>query len=76
MTYLTEEEATQSQCLGPPNVGEFRHDAPVNMPHYPRFCEGSRCKMAWRWKARVVYHDPEMHDEPKGYCGLAGKPEE
>jgi len=42
----------------------------LNVPFQtPAYCQGSKC-MFWRWSNR-----PGEEKEPKGYCGLAGKPE-
>ena len=74
---MTEEEATQKCCCGPPAVcaatgalaavqartcaGGFAGEVTITVS-----CVGSKC-MAWRWGEYL--HTGER----TGYCGLAGK---
>lgn len=67
---MTEDEAMDQECIGPPNCGH----------KITRQCVGSACGMAWRWEIG----DPKAKESkggillPRnlwpGYCGLAGKP--
>lgn len=70
---LTEDEARQSPCIGPPGCGY------INPADLERYCIASSCKMAWRWQMRIIdYPDnrpgPPVPSEKYGYCGLAGTP--
>lgn len=71
--YVTQEEAFESECVGPTDLGIIKGDIPT------RKCAASDCKMGWRWEPDAVNaaafrgdHAPLLH---RGYCGLAGKPE-
>ena len=72
MSYLTEEEASKETC---PFI-RFRirvSDISLETEYVHQMCQGSACRMAWRWK------DPDGtgHDRTPnrlGYCGIAGRP--
>ncbi len=73
---MTEEEAKNKPCIGPPNCG-------TRSPS--RWCVASEC-LAWRVSYQTyppvngyVYGIPQgaerkVYSENDGYCALAGKP--
>ncbi|HEX7072724.1 MAG TPA: hypothetical protein VF226_01680 [Hyphomicrobiaceae bacterium] len=82
---LTEEESRERWC---PHVRAMNfapaidHNPAVNRPTADYHCIGSAC-MAWRWACgpRNYTHaaESERRKYPpngRGYCGLAGRPEE
>jgi hypothetical protein len=60
---LTEEEANQKWCLQAEG-SKIRYKGMCDCR-----CDASSC-MAWRWSSQWGEHTR------KGYCGLAGKPED
>ena len=76
----TEDEARQCWCPFVRHASTTDDCAAINrggnemVPNYAR-CIASKC-MAWRWDKTecLAFPDDEI-DEPRGYCGLAGKPE-
>ena len=86
---MTEDEAKQKWCPFARQASQFREGAPDAMVVANRSekdfplgnCIASEC-MAWRWDSRVAKLEPHpdgdmclrWDSEPRGYCGLAGKP--
>ena len=74
MTACTEKEAAEKWC---PHVrmGILMSDGTFSPGNVTRdfrpHCIGSRC-MQWRW-AEMMNLRP-IGENPRGYCGLAGKP--
>jgi hypothetical protein len=80
---LTEEAAKLFRCCGPPNVGEQQGNL--------RFCFGARCIAWRWMQEKEPLSNEEIKNAglavglaqalkpnvklPRGYCGLAGRPE-
>jgi hypothetical protein len=80
--YLTDEEARREVC--PHMTWMVNESDVINFKVSPIYaqqsCRGSDCKMAWRWKSPQATFpngaiDFFREQTPRGYCGLAGKPE-
>lgn len=76
--YLYEEEAKQKWC---PYANVYKGDGGSGSrglqgnPYGEHGCIASEC-MAWRWDPKCLDEGGFKHANPKGYCGLAGKPED
>lgn len=85
MPLLTEAEAKEKWCPQARvlSIGVCCNRSPGGEGDRNSYCLASGC-MSWRWKdketEKMVYRykedHPEMMEHYKGYCGLAGKPEE
>lgn len=77
MTYLTEEEAKTQMC---PHVRYCINEDVMQEGRSPLYvhqlCQGSDCKMAWRWGPiwRSGFAAAPGPNVALGYCGIAGKP--
>jgi hypothetical protein len=86
---VTEEEAKTKRCqesYAPPVVASPSGSSTSDLAYHsyaigslgagyatvgaPAFCIGSAC-MAWRWFDNI---DDQAIEQPRGYCGKAGKP--
>jgi hypothetical protein len=74
MTACTEKEAAEKWCPHARQMIASWNDRPVmgNTDGVKRStCIGSRC-MQWRWVETMNLRP--VGENPRGYCGLAGKP--